>query len=195
MPDRRLIGDLDKFHRRPTYLIGDPLEPSTCFISDSSETGMPYRRPIWNQHAQSETDMLHWRPTCLIGEASKTSTCYIWEWHAWLETHQRPRMLHQRPTFLIGDPSEVHRRSIGDLTLLNWRPTCLIWDTWKNDIPIGNWHSPSETYTCPIGGPWETDMTVSLRMKHVEVSAGSPISHVGLRWYSDQACRPPMCLL
>ena len=48
---RRPIGDLLEAHRRPTCLIGDPTENSTCFIGDN---------------------IPHQRRTCLIGDPSET---------------------------------------------------------------------------------------------------------------------------
>ena len=80
------------YHRRP---IGDPLETHrrpTCLIGDQSETDMPHRRPIGDQHSSSET---HWRPTCLIGDQ-----------HASSETN----MPHQRPiinTYLAQGQSPI----------------------------------------------------------------------------------------
>ena len=41
-------------HRRPTCLIGVPLETSTCFIGNLDKL---YWRPICNRHAPSETVM------------------------------------------------------------------------------------------------------------------------------------------
>ena len=50
-------------HRRPQHAsLVTHLKP-TCPIRDPSETNMPRRGPIWNQHAPSET---HWIPTCLL---------------------------------------------------------------------------------------------------------------------------------
>ena len=50
-----LIGALSETHRGPTYLIGDPLETSTCFIGDLNmfirDLDMLHQRPIWNRHA------------------------------------------------------------------------------------------------------------------------------------------------
>ena len=99
---RRPIEDPSETHRRPT-----------CFIGDPSETDMPHRRPIGDQHVSSE---IHQRPTCLIGDR--------------LASSETPR----RPTYFIGDPSETdmpHRRSIEDQhasSETHGRPTCLIGD-------------------------------------------------------------------
>ena len=59
---QRPIGDLSETQRRPTCLIGDP-----------SDTDMPYRRPIRDRHASSETDV----PTCLMETHKKYISCLI----------------------------------------------------------------------------------------------------------------------
>ena len=56
-----IIGDISETHRRPTFLIGEPLE-----------TDMSDRRPIGDRHACSETNMPDRRPTCLIGDPLET---------------------------------------------------------------------------------------------------------------------------
>ena len=79
---RRPIRDPLETHRRPTFLIGNPLE-----------TVIPDRRPIRDRHAWSET---HRRPTCLIGDTSKTDMPDqrpLEDWHASSETHRRPTCL------------------------------------------------------------------------------------------------------
>ena len=42
MPDWRLRHASSKTHRRPTCLNGDPLDTSTCFIGNTTETNMPH---------------------------------------------------------------------------------------------------------------------------------------------------------
>ena len=77
---------LSETHRRPTCIIGDPLETSTCFIGDRyapSETVMLDWRPIRDRSVPSETNIPFWRP---IGER-----------HAPLETDM-PVKTHRRPT-------------------------------------------------------------------------------------------------
>ena len=61
---QRTIRDLSETHRRPTCLIGDPSETSTCF---SRDLDMPDWRPI------GDLDMFHQRPTCFIGDPLETN--------------------------------------------------------------------------------------------------------------------------
>ena len=123
---------LSETHQRPSCLIGDPSETSTCVIGDQHawskthrrpwhpklETDMPDRRLIKDRHAPSVTDIPHRRLTSLIRYPSVTSTCFI-------------MVTHLKPTFSIGDPSETdmpRRRPIWNRhaqSETHWRPTCL----------------------------------------------------------------------
>ena len=69
MSDRKPIGDLDMLHWRPTCLIRDSLETTTCFIRDSDWCQIRVHEIIIIRGDLSET---HWRPTCLIRDPSET---------------------------------------------------------------------------------------------------------------------------
>ena len=178
---RRPIVDLLETHWKPTCLIGDPLETSTCFIRD------------W--HAWSETstclignlDMLHQRRLiCLIGDPSETLTLYIGDQHAWSENNMTDRrpiedldMLHQRTACLIRDLSKTSTCFIGDRhawSETHQRPQHATSETNMPDRrPIKDRHAPmvtdiphqrltcliknlSETSTCFIGDPSKSNM-------------------------------------
>ena len=115
-------------HRRP---IGDPSETSVCFIGDLD---MLHQRPKCMTGDPSDLDMLHGRPACLIGDPSMTSTCFLGDWHAWSQTHQRPRLATLENNMPDWRPiKDRHAPSVTDIS--HQKLTCLI-------------GYPSETSTC-----------------------------------------------
>ena len=88
------------YYRRP---IKDLLETYMYLIGDPSETKMPDRRPIGDQHAWSETC---WRLTCLIRDPLETilpDQRPVGDQIAWSETHLRATCL----LIFIGDHGEI----------------------------------------------------------------------------------------
>ena len=107
-------------------------------------------------------------------------------------------------TYFIGDPSEtdtLHRRTFWNQHTppeTHLKPTCPIRDPLETDMPVKRWimsRSPirhvglrwfsDQTCRSPIGHRWSVlvfNEACWSPMKHVEVSDGSPIRHVGPLW-------------
>ena len=106
---------------------------------------------------------------------------------------------------IVGDPTEIHRR-----------PTCLIVEPlgtgmpdWRPPCLLGDWHTQSETHwkpTCVFkfrldyagmsvsdGSPQAYRSLLDLQpiMSVSNQACWSPIKHVGLWWFSDEAWRGP----
>ena len=136
-----------------------------------SETVIPDRRPIGDLNMLHPRptcligvlDMLHRRPTGMIGDPSETSTCYIGEQHVWSKTHRRLRhatsitiMHDRRPIKDQHSPSVTdipHRRLTCLISVSSETSTCFIGDPSETNMPhrrsIWNRHAPSETHCKP----------------------------------------------
>ena len=98
------------------------------------------------------------------------------------------------------------RRPIRDLDMPHRRPICLIGDPSETDMHVeSNWNFNTFKYSyfyklfayvyTYIGIIyWGMTISDGSPINHIEVSHGSPIRCVGLRWVSNQACWSPMGL-
>ena len=204
MLDQKPIGDLDMLNWRPTCLIRDPLKTnmphrrSTCPIGDRhapSKTDMPQQKPtcpIGDQHAPSETDMpveTHRRPTSLripIRIQTHLFKYYNFYIHFAYLNWNNVRTLIRHVSLWLG--IYIYQSLIKHVGL---QPRMSVF----NESPMGHfglqWVSDEvcrglrwvydHAYRSPMGH-------VGLQgspMKHVKVSNGSPIRHVGLRRVSN----------